>query len=132
MKILIVDDDVVSRKKMAKIMEATGDCTEVESGKDALEAFINAWDMGLPFGVITLDIGLPDMSGVEVLKHIRDIESEKGITPKSRVKVIMVTSLSDQDVVVGSLEAGCDSYIVKPFDKDRVFEKLESLSIAEK
>ena len=42
---------------------------------------------------------------------------------------MMVTSHSDQENVVASLKAGCNNYIVKPFDKERVFSKIESLGL---
>ena len=127
MKILVVDDELVSRKKMQKIMELAGDCVVAENGEEAVKAFKEAIENGAPFDLISLDIAMPDMSGIEALGLIRNFETEKEIQRENLVKIMMVTSHSDQENVVASLKAGCNNYIVKPFDKDRVFSKLQSL-----
>lgn len=127
MKLLIVDDDPVSRILMTKYYCEFGDCVVSISGKEALIEFKYAYDKGAPFDLISLDINLSDMSGIDVLKTIRNIERDKGITKDKMAKVIMVTSHSDQDFVIGSVKAGCDNYIVKPFDRARVTEKLKSM-----
>lgn len=132
MRILVVDDDVVSRKKMEKILEEFGDCFLVESGKDAIKIFKEAWGMGVPFDLISLDIGLPDMSGIDVLKHIRQIEKDKSIAKDKASRIMMVTSHADQNFVLGSVEAGCNNYIVKPFARNKVVEKLEHLGLCER
>lgn len=127
MKILIVDDELVSRKKMQKIMELVGDCIIAENGNDAVSAFKSAMDKEKPFDLISLDIAMPDMTGIEVLEKIREFEEENSVPRENMVKIMMVTSYSDQENVVASLKAGCNNYIVKPFDKERVFNKLENL-----
>jgi len=127
MKCLVVDDDGVSLNKMQKIIGEFGDCVLAESGKDAIVEFNHAWDQKLPFELISLDISMPDMSGIDVLIAIRNIEKEKGISKDRQCKVMMVTATADQDVVIGSVKAGCNTYIVKPFDRTRVVEKLKSL-----
>lgn len=131
MRILVVDDDLVSRKKMEKILEEFGDCFLVESGSDAIKIFREAWGMGVPFDLVSLDIGLPDMSGIEVLKNIRRIEKEKAIAKDKLSRIMMVTSHADQNMVLGSVEAGCNNYIVKPFSREKVVEKLEHLGLCE-
>jgi two-component system chemotaxis response regulator CheY len=127
MKSLVVDDDGVSLNKMQKILGEFGACVLAETGKDALEEFNHAWSTGVPFDLVALDISMPDMSGLEVLAAIRSIEKEKNLPKARQCKVIMVTASSDQDVVIGSVKAGCNNYIVKPFDRDRVVDKLKSL-----
>ncbi len=127
MKILVVDDELVSRKKMQKIMESFGECEAVEKGEAAVAAFTEAWEIGIPFDMISLDIVMPDMNGIDVLQKIRAIEKEKDLPKQKQVKIMMVTSHSDKDNVIASMNAGCNNYIVKPFDNERVAEKLESL-----
>lgn len=130
MKILVADDELVSRKKLEQIVTQIGDCVATETGGEAITAFEHAWEGGLPFDVIFLDISMPDMSGIDVLKNIRQIEADKGITRARRARVLMVTSHSDQKIVVSSLEAGCDNFIVKPFNKESVLEKLNNIGFA--
>ncbi len=127
MKILVVDDEIVSRKKMEKIMVEFGECHTAESGISAVEAFNEAWSMGIPFDLVSLDITMPDIDGIEVLTQIRRIENEKALAQSHRVKVMMVTTHSDKNIVVESMNAGCNNYIVKPFDRERVVSKLNTL-----
>ncbi|MBF0101006.1 MAG: response regulator [Desulfobacterales bacterium] len=129
MKILVVDDELVSRKKMHKIMEGIGECISVESGKQAIRSFKEAWEEGVPFEVISLDIFMPDMSGIEVLTKIREVEKEKQVPKEKQVKIMMVTSYSEKDIVIASLKAGCDNYVVKPFNSEKVRAKLIGMGL---
>jgi len=127
MKILVVDDELVSRKKMQKIMVNFGECEEVESGSEAITAFKKALENRTPFDLITLDIVMPELEGIEVLFEIREIENLKNIPEEKQVKILMVTSHSDRDNIITSIQAGCNDYIVKPFDREMVIEKLENI-----
>lgn len=130
MKILVVDDELVSRKKMMKIMESFGECVAAENGKEALEAVELAIEKGESFDLITLDISMPDMDGTEVLPKIRLLEKAKDISKEKKSKVIMVTSQSDKNTIVICIKAGCDSYILKPFDHSSLSKKLEEMGMA--
>ncbi|MBW2078600.1 MAG: response regulator [Deltaproteobacteria bacterium] len=127
MKILVVDDEFVSRKKMKKIMETFGKCEAVNSGSGAMIAFRRAWENRDPFDVIALDISMPEMDGKEVLLKIRQIEREGKFPGEKQVKILMVTSHSDKDTIITCIQTGCDDYIVKPFDREIVAKKLEKL-----
>ena len=59
MRILIADDDLVSRAKLQKIMSTFGACTAVTSGYEAIDAFKSAWDAWVPFDLIALDVLMP-------------------------------------------------------------------------
>ncbi len=129
MKILIVDDEMVSRRKMQIIMREYGECQTVENGNAAIRAFTEAIEAGTPFDLITLDISLPDMEGTTVLKMIRELEKGNTIPPDRRVKVLMVTAHGDKEIVITSIAAGCDDYIVKPFTLDTITQKLEKIGL---
>ncbi|MBI5592197.1 MAG: HDOD domain-containing protein [Deltaproteobacteria bacterium] len=129
MRILVVDDEVVSRKKMEKIMDIFGQCVAVDSGEAALKAFGDAIAKGRPFDVITLDVSMPQMDGTEVLYEIRKIEKQRNIPRGSWSKVVMVTAQSDKDTVTLCIQVGCDNYITKPFDRAIVAKKLAELGI---
>lgn len=125
MKILIVDDELVSRTKLELILETLGECISVKSGEAALAAVKEALIAQAPFDLITLDIGLPGMNGTEVLYEIRLQEKESGLRPCPRAKIFMVTAQLDRDFLITCVQAGCDDYIIKPFDQTLVFQRLK-------
>ncbi len=118
MKILVVDDELVSRKKMETILDKFGKCTGVATGTQALTLFSKFLKKGEEFKLVTLDISLPDMEGTEVLSRLREIEQDENVREDRKVKILMVTSHADQETVLLSIETGCDDYIIKPFSKD--------------
>lgn len=127
MRVLIVDDELVSRTKMLKIMECFGECESVENGSEAMTAFTNAWENWRPFNLITLDVSMPGMDGTEVAARIREIEHAKNVSEEKRAKILMVTGHSDKGTVYTSLQAGCNDYILKPFSKETIIKKLRKI-----
>ncbi len=127
MKTLIVDYDVICRKALKKVMSALGETRTTGDGKTSIEYFNEAWDDGLPFDLIFLDIMLEDMGGIDVLNKIRELEKEKSIPKTKECKIIMVTSKTEKEVVMSSIHAGCSDYIIKPIKKEKIYEKLEHL-----
>lgn len=117
MKIMIVDDDIVSRKVLSRIMKEVGMCHEFDNGDVALYAFESAIMQKQSYNLVMLDINMPDMDGFEVMNRIHEIEKMKRIKPEKRVKVIMVTGRSERSSVMQAVEAHCDDYVVKPFSK---------------
>lgn len=130
MKTLIVDDELVSRKKMEKIMGTLGEYSGFESGSRALAAFKEALDEGSPYDLVTLDVSMPEMDGMQVLMEIRGLEEGRKIPRGKRSKIIMVTCQTDKDSVVTSIQAGCDDYVLKPFDRGIMAKKFEKLGLA--
>ncbi|MCJ7545698.1 MAG: sigma-54 dependent transcriptional regulator [Deltaproteobacteria bacterium] len=102
--ILIVDDDEVMCNTLADILKKMSyDVTSVQSGEDALHPLRDG-----TFDLILLDIVLPDMSGLDVLKKIREIDSD--------AFVIMMTAYADVQTAVTAMKAGAYDYINKPFE----------------
>ncbi len=130
MRILIVDDDSKNRKLLAKMMADFGECETVESGKEAFSAFTKAWENWRPFNIIFLDILMPEMDGREVLQKIRELEKEKNISKQHQVKILMVSGMSEKDMVLQCLKDGCDEFIVKPIEVQLLFEKINNLDLA--
>ncbi|MBU0988176.1 MAG: response regulator [Proteobacteria bacterium] len=129
MKILVVDDEIVSRTKMQTIMESLGECEAFSNGKEALTAFEKAMGSNLPFNLITLDIEMPEMDGTEVLHKIRAMEKERNIPNGKRAKILMVTAVSDKNSIVNCIQADCDDYIVKPFESKMIIDKVRKIVI---
>lgn len=127
MKTLVVDDEAVSRKMLERIMRSFGDCMSVNSGAEAIVAFEAGWHNWTPYDLITLDVSMPDMLGIDVLKRIRQMEATKQVPAEKRVKIIMVTAHADKDTVVAAIQAGCNDYITKPFEQAIIAKKLLKL-----
>jgi two-component system chemotaxis response regulator CheY len=87
MKILIVDDDLVSRSKMEVLMSTYGECILAENGREAVSEYKRAWDLGEHFNLVTLDIEMPGMDGRETLTRIRELETSASATPDRRTRM---------------------------------------------
>lgn len=110
-KILITDDERAVRRFLRTSLQAHGyDIHEATSGEDAILQAINVQP-----DLIILDLGLPDMSGIDVIKRIR----EWSTTP------ILILSVRDQDTdKIEALDAGADDYITKPFSTGELMARL--------
>ena len=97
-------------------------------GEEAVDAFMMALEDDEPYDLICLDVMMPVMDGYQVLKAIRDIETQRGISKKKRVKVIMTSALNEERNVKTAFELGCEAYSGKPIDVekfDKLLKKLE-------
>jgi len=129
MRFLIVDDDGPNRKLLKALVATLGECETAESGKQALAAFQKAWEDWRPFNLIFLDILMPEMDGKEVLLKIREIEKEKKISDQHQARIIMVTGVSEEEMVVACLKNGCDDFLVKPIEGNVLFDKINHLGL---
>lgn len=129
MRILIAEDDLVSRKFLFKFLSAYGECDLVVDGVETLDAFLMAMKDGNPYNLICLDIMMPKVDGVKVLKYIRDWETQKGMLPEKRSKIIMTTALAETQFVQNAFEIGCDAYAAKPIDTQKLIKVLKKLKL---
>ncbi len=130
MRILIVEDDLVTRKILAKFLVAYGDCDIAVDGEEAARAFRLAWEAHAPYDLILMDIMMPNVDGHEALARIRAMENNYGVRGSQEVKVIMVTALGDPKTVVESYyQGGATSYIVKPIKKDKLIAEMRKLNL---
>ena len=124
MKILIAEDDFVSRKILNKILSPLGEIDNAANGNEALTAVRMAIEANEPYDLICLDIMMPEVDGIMALKKIRQLEAQKGVNPEARSKIIMTSALSDKKYVLAAVQAHCDGFLVKPIIKDRLFDEL--------
>ncbi len=115
MKALIVDDDPILRDILCKMIASEGitDITEAHSGAQGVEL----WQHQSP-NIIFLDVQLPDMSGLDILKKIRATDS--------RVYVVVVTGHVSVNTVQEIVKFKADQYIVKPLDQQRIHQAIEA------
>lgn len=128
-KILIAEDDMVSRKFLNKVLCKYGECDLVIDGLEAIDAYLMSIRDCEPYDLICLDIMMPKVDGVKVLKAIRDLEIQNEVQLKKRVKIIMTTALGETQVVQTAFEYGCDAYASKPIDTTKLLEVMTKLGL---
>ena len=130
MRILIVEDDFVGRKVMHQLLLEYGECDVAVEGLEGVKAFDLAWQENRPYDVLFLDIMMPNMSGHEALKIIREKEKQRGVLPVNEVKVIMASALDDvKNVTQSFFQGGASAYLVKPIERRKVIEELRKLGL---
>jgi two-component system chemotaxis response regulator CheY len=129
MRVLIADDDFISRRLMQRHLEKYAECDIASDGSEAVEAFRLSWKEEAPYDLICLDIMMPKLDGKEVLKTIRAMENEKGISFPDGVKIIMATGISDRESVIALGVLQCNAYLVKPINKERLLKEVELLGL---
>lgn len=112
-KVLVVDDAAFMRMMLKDILvkndfEVAG---EAENGNVAVAAYQKVRP-----DIVTMDITMPEMNGIEAVKAIKAIDPES--------KIIMVSAMGQQPMVIEAIQAGATDFIVKPFQPDRVVEAL--------
>ncbi len=128
MRILIVDDDYISRTKLKALMAPYGDCDAVYNGVLALQFFKQAWDDCAPYDLITLDVDMPDLRGEEVVHTIREWEqAKKCYQNNEEIKILMVSAMKDGQTVLKSFSKGCEAYLFKPVTQASIRESMEKL-----
>lgn len=125
MKILIVDDDAVSRMILQRFLAAHGDCVCAEHGPEGMALFGAALESGEPFDLVCMDIQMPGMSGPEALALMREGEKRAGVAPGREAKAVMVTCHDDVKNVCASFFQGqATCYLTKPLSQDVLVETL--------
>ncbi len=115
-KILIADDAKFMRLTLASMVkkgnhEVVG---EAENGEEAVRLYKE-----LQPDIVTMDITMPVMNGIEAIREIMKINSNANI--------IVCSAMGQQKVVVEAIEAGAKDFIIKPFDESRVLETIDRI-----
>lgn len=113
-RILIVEDSVTSRDLLQEILKDVADCDCAESGLAAVYIYNRALETKEFYDVIILDIGLPEISGISLLKKIRESEKSVGIPFGEGVSIIMITAHKER--FLEAYDNGCNDYVTKPID----------------
>ena len=112
--ILVIDDEIQIRRLLRLTLEAAGfKVREAASGRAGLDEMV-----GRAPDAVVLDMGLPDLSGLEVLKQLREW---------SRVPVLVLTVLAGESDKLAALDAGADDYLTKPFGSAELTARLRAI-----
>ncbi|OGI05780.1 MAG: hypothetical protein A2Y40_02840 [Candidatus Margulisbacteria bacterium GWF2_35_9] len=125
MEIMIIDDELISRKKLCTILGAYGNCHEIDNGTDAIEFYNKVIKAGKKIDLITLDVSMAGVDGLTVLYKIRVNERRNGLRPNQCAKIIMITSDRSNETHEKALSLGCDHYLIKPITNQNLVDWLE-------
>jgi two-component system chemotaxis response regulator CheY len=117
-RFLIVDDFSTMRRIVRNLLKEIGfaNAEEAEDGQIALNMLKST-----KFDFVVSDINMPNMNGFELLKNIRSDDALKGIP------VLMVTAEAKKEDIVAAAQGGASGYIVKPFTKATLEEKVQKI-----
>ena len=115
-RVLIVDDALFMRSMIKDILKRDGYeiAGEAETGIEAVEKYKE-----LKPDVVTMDVIMPDMGGIEAVSSIMKYDSQ--------AKIIMCSAMGQQALVIEALQAGARDFIVKPFQPSKVLEALQRI-----
>lgn len=127
MKVLIVDDDFVSRRLIQTVLDHNSitDIHMVVSASEAVRSVELGHKWGAPYDLIFLDRIMPGEDGLSALRAIRDIELDLGLDNAHSAKIIMVTSVDNYEKVLDAFKDQCDEYVVKPINNEKIIEAIE-------
>ena len=118
MRILIAEDDQVLADGLLRTLRTSGAAVDhVASGTEADAALL----ANTEFDLLILDLGLPRLHGLEVLKHIRGDEKLK------HLPVVILSSSREESDLARSWDLGVNAYVVKPVDIDQFFQAVKTL-----
>lgn len=123
MRAIVVDDSKTMRTLLKTVLREAGFdvVAEAENGRDALSALARTG----PVELMLLDWNMPVMNGFELLVEVRrDVAL-------SRMRLMMVTTETEASQILRALDAGADEYLIKPFSRQAIREKLELMGLFE-
>lgn len=114
-KVLVVDDAQFMRMRCARLLTENGfEVVEAENGAQAVQVY----QQQKP-DVVLMDITMPEMDGLTALKEIRSRHPD--------ARVVMLTALGQQGIVIEAIKSGARDFIVKPFDTERVLTAVRKM-----
>lgn len=114
-KILVVDDAEFLRVRLNKILDTEGyEVFQAENGAKAVSTYKEKHP-----DVVLMDVTMPEMDGLTALKEIVSFDAQ--------AKVVMLTALGQESVVLEAVKSGARDFIVKPFEHDRVMKAISKL-----
>src|SRR5262245_59014718 len=120
MRALVIDDSRTVRTIIKKVLDEVGlEVVEAANGREGFDQLRLAGDVDL----ILVDWNMPEMDGLEFIKAVR---ADRTYDP---VRIVMVTTETEQEQVVRALEAGANEYVMKPFTKEILVAKLSLLDV---
>lgn len=131
MRILLAEDELISRTMLQAMLEQWGQVDCAEDGQSAIEQTLKAAKEGKPYDLICLDILMPKVNGMDVLSKIREMEEKRILALKKGkcARIVMITGLSGAKTICDSFKEQCDAYLVKPVSLEKLTDTLKQLGL---
>ena len=129
MRILVAEDDRISRTFLQEFMSQYGEVDVAVDGMEAVDLYMDSIKTQNPYDLLCLDIMMPKVDGLKVLKVIRQLEAQKKVSEEEHLRIIMMTALADVGYVDEAFRQGCDAYASKPVDTEKVEEVMKNLGL---
>ena len=119
-KILIVDDLPSMRENLNSVLRELGFkyTQDTSDGREGMEYAVDKARYEIPYDLIFVDIHMPVMDGITLLKNLRSMDSYK------KTPIFMVSTENEKDIIIKSILNGATDYILKPYDINLVNKKL--------
>lgn len=114
---VIVDDAVFMRNLLKRMIEENEEYKVVAEGENGLEAIEKATQFKPD--IMTLDITMPEMDGIKAVKEVLKVSPD--------TRIIMVSAMGQQGMVIEAIKMGARDFVVKPFDKTRVYQAIKNV-----
>ena len=116
LNVLIVDDSMIIRKNLSRVVRKIGHNVVglANSGVQAIEEY-----QKYKPDLVTMDITMPDMNGIEAVKHIVALDEN--------AKIIMITSHGQEEMVIRAIQSGAMGYLLKPINEDKLIESISKI-----
>ncbi|MBK1664897.1 DNA-binding response regulator [Rhodospirillum rubrum] len=115
MRVLVIEDDAATARSIDLVLKKEGWVVDTtDSGEDGLEIG-KLYD----YDILIVDLMLPDMDGIEVIRHLR--------ASRINTPVLILSGLNESDRKVKGLGVGADDYLTKPFDKSELIARLQAI-----
>jgi two-component system chemotaxis response regulator CheY len=125
-KALVVDDSRTIRRILGGILAELGfEVCQAENGKDALGVLDRERAAGAGVSLALVDWNMPEMNGLQFVQSLRADSRNADLI------AVMVTTETQVDQMVAALEAGANEYVMKPFTKDIIHDKLRILGVVQ-
>jgi two-component system chemotaxis response regulator CheY len=124
---LIVDDDEMGRLMLQDFLSEFAPCDCAENGREGLAFFETALTEGNPYDLLCVDLVMPEMNGLALIRKVREIEKTHPFFKNMRTKIFVISaSDSPWDKADLLLDNLCEDYIAKPFNRSLLMASLQS------
>ncbi|KNZ69931.1 transcriptional regulator NarL [Thermincola ferriacetica] len=131
MEVLIIGEDFFSRRFLQLTLSKFANCKIAVSGRQAINYVKLTLGRDRPYQLIIVDNNLFDMDVTQLVKNIRLLEESGGKPGSPKSKILVLSSPHRHSSVLDTFKEGCDGWITKPIDEEKLLEKIHRFGLVE-